>query len=341
MTLHITRAAIRLLVLAPLLLGLSLIAQVNYGIDYSRYSIIVNNYASLSANTHVHRGVLIGDTLNVAGSGTSFNMDLSAAEKTYNSVTNKLPNFYVGGSLTTSAASADPDMMTGSYQYGSKSAAITLKNPGTQVPGDFFSGKFSAEFGEFQQEASRLDKLANNASWAIIDGNKGLQFTASANAVSVVDITVAQLQGFFNGSNEYFTFSGITAQNKLVINVLGNGGAFTFNPEAGFLGLSNLTLTSNIVWNFRYVSTLTLNTSGRAFWGTILAPDSQVVWQGNGDVEGQMIAYNLVDTSNHQYHDNGYFTTELPPIPEPSTYALLGAASCGALALLRRRRRAA
>ena len=342
MNLSPAHSALKLSALIGLASACPLFAQVNYGIDYSNYSVIVNNYASFAGNTHVHRGALIGNTLDPIGGGlTDFSRDLTAAEK----ASTTYPTLYVGGTVL-GGSGEQIGLNDGSYHFGNVSGALFLQNSpnSVSIATDLFHGAFAKEYGEFQQEASRMGKLASTQTLSYVSDvdqeGKRLTINVATGQTTVLNLSAAELGAFFSNSSHFIRYTGITSlSTKLIINVWGNHDNFTLNYGSNFDGI-DAAYYSNIVWNFRDINNLTINSNGLAFKSTILAADSVVTWNGSGDLEGQMIAYNLIDNANHEYHNYGYFTSELPPVPEPSTYALFGAASCGALAFLRRRRKA-
>jgi choice-of-anchor A domain-containing protein len=91
---------------------------------------------------------------------------------------------------------------------------------------------------------------------------------------------------------------------------------------------------SNILFNFGLRTSVTLN---GALYGSILAPNATVTGAGL-IVDGEILANNV--TGVGETHADSIFTGNVPQTtatPEPSTFAMLGAALVGLSVLSRRR----
>lgn len=118
----------------------------------------------------------------------------------------------------------------------------------------------------------------------------------------------------------------------IIINVTWDGGALptkTLNVGGNFN--DNANLGSHIIWNFVGVDKLNLN----SWHGAILADGTTLA--ANSQLNGFIYAENYL--GNGELHDHTAFTGLLP-VPEPSTYAMLGV-GLAALVLMQRRRQPA
>lgn len=171
------------------------------------------------------------------------------------------------------------------------------------------------------QYGSLSDKLAGmgaNSSYSLSYGN--LVFTGTDGGLNTFTIKAADFQSASSMSINAPTGSTV------VINVAGD--LINFQN----LGLSvKGTDKSNVLFNF-YEAT-SLNMAGLTVLGSVLAPDAAVKFS-NGTIQGTLISDSLTGGGTFEY---SAFQGNLPmAVPEPSAFALIGAA--GALALLRRRR---
>ena len=85
-------------------------------------------------------------------------------------------------------------------------------------------------------------------------------------------------------------------------------------------------------------NTLTLGNNDN-FYGSILAPEFTLN-NGNAQVDGQIVAGGLTYGSRELHYtgfDTPQFYDDLPEVPEPSTYGMMGAAGLVGLLVWRRR----
>lgn len=165
---------------------------------------------------------------------------------------------------------------------------------------------------------SQLFGMAANST---INANDPNNFTfnvnGGTNGTAVFNLTTAELSRAAN-----INFSG--SANTIIVNVSGA----SYNSNANFNDNSNL--KSHIIWNFADATSLQF----RSWNGAVLAGNATV---GSGSqMQGFLYAKDF--TGNGELHDYG-FAGSLPmaPVPEPTTYAMLGA-GLGLLLLARRRR---
>ena len=166
--------------------------------------------------------------------------------------------------------------------------------------------------------ASQLFGMASNSS---VNANDPNNFTfnvnAAANGTAVFNLTTAQLSGAAT-----INFAGTA--NTIIVNV--SGAAYQGN--ANFNDNSNL--KSNIIWNFIDATSLQF----RSWNGAVLAGNATVA--SGSQMQGFLYAKDF--TGNGELHDYGFRgTLPVSAVPEPSTYAMLGAGL--AVLLLARRRR--
>lgn len=213
----------------------------------------------------------------------------------------------------------------GSVNYQASNAGhFNLNGSGgtlSQTP-TFAMAGFTAPLDALASQLSGMD--ANSSINAGDPNNFTFVVNGGANSTAVFNLTTAQLAGAAD-----IHFAG--AAKTIIVNVRGAA----FDSNANFNDNSNL--KSHIIWNFIDADSLQF----RSWHGAVLAGKATV---GSGSqMQGFLYAKNF--TGNGELHDFG-FVGKLPPplappvsgdVPEPSTFAMLGA---GLALLLARRRRA-
>jgi len=195
----------------------------------------------------------------------------------------------------------------------------------------------------FGAELVRLKDLSSNLRAAQSNGTVQktwqLVFTGTNTAVNVFDVTAAQL-----GSSNGFAVN-IPTGSVAIFNV--SGSSFTTNWPGGFtlngqtIANQSADLASSLLFNFNDASSLNFNGS----WaGSVLAPTADVTLNW-GAFFGSLQANNV--TSSAAFYDVGFDgdklplvnpPSNLPPIPEPATWALMiGGFALVGLAMRRRK----
>lgn len=307
------------LLTAVVAIGLSGAAQATSVFDYN--VVAFGNFTS--ANTEVMGALAVGGDANIA----NYAVGVSLAP---NHVGDSL---IVGNNLTVSSSR----LVHGTASIGGQisSNGLSTARPdmisaGTTVPFDFTS-----ELVRVKEISANLAGLDGNGS---VNTTGRLEFTGTDAAVNVFNITTDQLalsNGFAvdipTGSIAVFNVSGSTFTANWP-------GSFVLNGQT--ISNSVADLASPLLFNFSDATSLTFNGS----WaGSVLAPtaDVELNW---GGFFGTLIANN-VTSSSEVYNvqlDQGRLPlvpeVNLPPIPEPSTWAMM---ICGLLAVgtvLRRRK---
>lgn len=159
---------------------------------------------------------------------------------------------------------------------------------------------------------------ANGVLNAADPNNFTFNLTGNASSTSVFNLTTSQL-----GSAANINFSG--AAGTVIINVrydgvVGGNGAKAFTINGNFNDNSHM--GSHIVWNF--VDTTAVNFRG--WYGTVLAGTSTV--SAGSAMNGFLYAANYV--GDGELHDRN-FAGVLPtsPVPEPSSWAMMGVGLAG------------
>ncbi|MES2695368.1 MAG: collagen-binding domain-containing protein [Verrucomicrobiota bacterium] len=288
-------------------------------LDIGDYGIIVRDDASIGG-AHVHPGMIVGGNL-TASQPIDFGRDLVSAA----------PALIVEGNVDTGNQIG---LFNKSYYFhnpADRGAGSNLQNPGTALTNDPLEGDFSAIFAGFQERSTSFLTTPGTPTFA--QEGKQLSLTAISGITNYFTFTAASLAPFFGDSNRQVQYNNVSnGDTRIVVNYIGNGGALTFNAQT--MGL-DATTYDQVLWNFSNVSTLTISSAATSFHGSILAPNSQVIWNAT-DLDGQLIAESLQwNGGSRQIHDYAYFTGPLEPIPEPSTIGLGAVAALGALMLSR------
>ncbi|WP_373991632.1 collagen-binding domain-containing protein [Duganella sp. BuS-21] len=192
----------------------------------------------------------------------------------------------------------------------------------------FTIADFSAPLNALEAQLAGMSS-ANSLLNASDPNNFNFGLTGNASSTSVFNITTSQL-----ASAATINFSGTA--NTVIINVRYDGavtqsGAKALTINGNFNDNSHL--GNRIIWNF--VDTTQVNFKG--WYGTVLAGTSDV--QAGSAMNGFLYAESY--TGPGELHDRNFLGT-LPtaPVPEPSTWAMMGVGLAG-LALLRRRQKKA
>jgi choice-of-anchor A domain-containing protein len=206
----------------------------------------------------------------------------------------------------------------GAVNYQASNAAHFNMNGGgtiSQTP-TFVMSDFSTPLNAL---SSQLFGMAANST---INANDPNNFTfnvnGGANGTAVFNLSTTQLAGAAN-----INFSGTA--NTIIVNVSGTD----YNSNANFN--DNTNLKSHIIWNFADATSLQF----RSWNGAVLAGNATV---GSGSqMQGFLYAKNF--TGNGELHDYGFAgTLPVSAVPEPSTYAMLGAGLAMLLLMARRRK---
>jgi choice-of-anchor A domain-containing protein len=197
----------------------------------------------------------------------------------------------------------------GSGQNGTIWAASTTLNS--------FTARGGVETGSVLDFVSLEQQSKNTSSnWGTLTANGNvnslygsLNLTGTDSTLNIFDL---------NGSDltSTGTINLIAPEDSTVlINVSGTGQEFK-NGQVFLNGLSS----TNIVYNF-YESTSINLVGSKNPLGTILAPWADVVG-GYGALNGQLIAQSF--DGNIEFHDYNFSGQISSPVPEPSTWLLLG-----------------
>ncbi len=250
-----------------------------------------------------------------------------------------LTNYGVGSKFSSSPGSAGTTLVVGgnlSYNGGEV-------HYGSLAYGGTLSGNFGVPNGSITH-GSPFDFTTGNG-YLLNASSYWSGLTATGSTINYYG--GVQLIGTNPGLN-VFTLSGgllssawgvmidAPAGSTVLVNITGSADAFR-NMAIQFQDLNNdhtgLANRQNVIYNFYEATTLELG--GISVQGSILAPKATVNF-GNGNVEGNLIAGNLIGSGEaHNY----LFTGDLPaptPVPEPAS-AILSLAGCAMLALRRRR----
>ncbi len=255
----------------------------------SNYSLIVTDDANLGSGVHIHGGLYVGGDLTYSGANTSVGSDIS----------DDSTGLVVAGDIN---ATQQLDLMGTNYYIGG-SSSVALNNAGDEVTSNPVSSDDIQSLIETSQALSELEDSGVTVNASDING---ITFTLTEGELNVINLD-ASTASYLSTQNAALIFSGFTSDTYLLINYdLSTDLTFV----AKILGLSE-EYYSNIIWNFVGSATLTVANSVSTFKGSILAPDSSVIWQAN-DIDGQLIAKNLTWLNTSQSH---YYTPWSPKTP--------------------------
>gem|GEM_PF-6121716 len=261
------------------------------------------------------------------------------------------PTLFVGGKLT---LKNDSSVSTG-YVSVNSTANSHLNVSGNQVTmggGKLLLNGNSSNplnnlppanwnWATIQSQAISISQTLKNAAQtgtiAVNPAKQALTFTSTTTAAGVV---VFQLDANKLGQSSY---DGINNVNNIMFNLAPNQTAVVNvinwdgkNLFSGYNFNDNGNVGGHLLWNFNGSGTLRIGNNAD-FFGSILAPEADLMKNNSSNrLDGQLIVNN-VDYSGAQLHFE-----EFAPIgvlvPEPSTYALWTIALCGAGLWWQRRR---
>ncbi|MBU0621408.1 MAG: choice-of-anchor A family protein [Gammaproteobacteria bacterium] len=185
----------------------------------------------------------------------------------------------------------------------------------------------STDFGSVLTGLStQLSQLADTGSTVVFDPYGKVTFNAVANAggVAVFDLTGVDT-AVFNAHEYQFNLNGATT---LIL----NSDELTPTISANFIGGGAQAIGAATLWNFYGATNLTINNQ---FGGSVLAP--LAAFSNYQNIEGGVFVNTLVQRGEiHLQPFNG----QIPPVPEPESYALL-LLGLGFLGVISRRRTSA
>ena len=138
--------------------------------------------------------------------------------------------------------------------------------------------------------SQQLDNVAKTSNYSLSNGT--LTFNAGSNGISVFTINGAE-NIFQQVSQIQFN---LTNSQEILINVINSNPADLLTINANLIG-TNLSLASNVLWNFENVDNLTIN---RQLLGSVLAIGANVIV--NGDIEGTLVTNALLQYQEIHYH---------------------------------------
>ncbi|MHA4870858.1 collagen-binding domain-containing protein [Duganella sp. PWIR1] len=242
-------------------------------------------------------------------------------------------NFAAVNAITIGVNGGGNVLHGGSVNYvTSNLGSFGVTNGGTVSKGApvFAMSDFSTPLNAL--EAQLAGMASANGNLYVPDQNGfTFQLTGGASATSVFNITTSQLAYAAN-----IAFTGTA--DTVIINVRYDGAGGVNDPKVLNINGNfndNSHLGSRIIWNF--VDTTQINMRG--WYGTILAGTSDI--SAGSALNGFVYAESYLSSGNGELHDRAFLGT-LPtaPVPEPSTWAMMGVGLAG-LALVRRRQKQA
>ncbi|WP_339947352.1 collagen-binding domain-containing protein [uncultured Albimonas sp.] len=261
-----------------------------------------------------------GQTVVTGGNVTNLTMNNGGTADINGNVRNSTFNNVSG---RVSGTGSNNNVNNGSMQFGATPAAPAFSFPDAD--------QVKSLLTETSEDLAALAHASGAAGPSLAYNDA--TFTASGSGVTYYNIT----------TDEFSSYTGIgyllDPDATLVINVDGSANSIA-KLKANPLGVSDFSIASRIIWNFRDVVTLGLGTK---LFGVVLAPDATVT-QSGGSHEGTIVAQtlHLTDGEAHAWGFKGDFPIDTPsttPVPLPAAAPLL-AAALGGLMLLRRRRAA-
>jgi len=344
-------------------------AVVNFASDVGNYNLISLGNTTFNAGTDTYGGLAVYGNLTIDGattiaqqpslSGSNGNQEgfvLSTDPTLYvngqltlsagvslNSGYASLPNvtdswssstptqFAVpGGQILNSTNASGSQVANSNYSSDYKHDPTLNPTPGT-IDGTTSSNwwatlKAGDSVSDPTSFATISDSLAAAATTgtAKVDSGGNLVLTPSnTTGVQIFDIDASVLDAAKNIAID------VPQGDTYVINVQNAAGATLsgFNDNSG----NN---TDQLLWNLEGTGATTLGSGGGAFYGSVLAPGINLT--ADTAIQGQVVSDDFT-LGSVQLDEIAFVPTVSLPCPEPSTYALAGAAVCGLGILLRRR----
>ncbi len=341
-------------------------AQLTVGQALQRYDDLIKNYNLISFGnttlTHIgdsEAGLAIGGNLVVTGT-TDFATQPAAFGLNSN------PTLYVEGTISTTNANDLLRLQSGHASLPGATASwswgTTTNNLGTNSDVVFSSINSSSATANIDPRSTSLDPqwdwsrlenqfrnisttLANAAptSTAFVDNSGSLVFNAPYlnpyNDVTIVNFDARLLSGnTYNGTAFSNVRLNVPGNASFVINVLNANNRTLFGTGSG-INFNAGPNDKNVLWNIVGANSATdldvIFGNGGQFYGSILAPNFNVFNDGQTNINGQIVAKTF-EYSGRELHFTGF--DDIPPVPEPSTYGLLGAAALLIGVVLKRRR---
>jgi len=328
------------------------------------YNVIT--FGNLTLNgTHTDGGVAVGGNLSV-GSGTVLAMHSVAA-------TSANPSLYVNGQITltgggqlnngyastpnlSNAVSWTYNPSANQLQRGLSSNGNTLSFNTTNALAysdpRTVAGPTGWSWSAAQSQAISvsMDLASLAATGAVSRNGQTLTFVSNASGVTVFTLDASK---FSNGGYDFdgngsvnFNTEGLSgyvanlaADQYFVINVVNatsaNGSLAFLQGLNGNAGTNNDQLLWNIIPDSNSSTADTLNL-GANLYGSVLAP--LVNLESNGRyTNGQVVAGSYTQSGAEIHYAGGFDgPVAFSPVPEPSTYALLGGVLCVAGIVVRR-----
>lgn len=171
------------------------------------------------------------------------------------------------------------------------------------------------------------DNLASQTATGSVTAQPWGQLIFQSNSTDskhVFNLDSALMQGV-----NQITFMGLNQGDELVINFTGTGSMLLSN-----LDLSYSLGSYKTVLNMPSLSSLTIESTSP--WASILAPNATILGS-NGYIQGSLVANSFSSRVQLHYDPNAYFAINTMPIPEPSTWALMGLGLVGIAVLSRKK----
>lgn len=266
--------------------------------EASEFGLVVLGDADLGNGVHVDGGLYVGGDLTLSGGNTQIGIQLEDGSDA----------LVVEGSIT---SSQDIKMSDNNYYVGGDNDANMQNvgeelesNPVTLDSGETVESLFIAK----SEELSELEDTGATFDTSDINDISIELESGELNVVSLDDISGA----FLGTQNAALSFEGMTTDTYLVINY-DLSDDFTFVARVN--GLSS-EYNSNIIWNFTGDSTLTFANTVSSFQGSILAPESSVVWEAN-NMDGTLVAASLDWNSGGESHFYSPWSQQAATTPTP------------------------
>lgn len=235
-----------------------------------------------------------------------------------------------GAARDTLVVGGDLSLRNASVQ-GQVSVGGTLNATGTNLKsGQSSTGSTPVDFGRLAQEMQALSVALSQLTATGSTANEwgGLKFTGSNSAVEVFAIAGDALDAYTWGR-----LSNLQAGSTVIVNVSGKTASVHGGIPSEFSRY-------NVLYNFFEAETL--NIYGTSLYGSILAPDAQLLG-GNGQINGNVVAGSWNSTitlnANHYFSSTevaGYTLPSALPVPSarPATPDSAEVPEPGAMALM-------